>query len=263
MKKFAFLSLTLVVLLAACAPKATPAATQGVPITGGDQGSSGSVQNPPAVVPSETATTQFVTAMANINLNCRFGPNTIFDLVVVINQGQSATVIGRNSDTGLWYKLQTSDGKECWADSANLTLTGDVTTVAHLSSPPTPTPVPPTYYWLGTWTSYQNAYITNNAANETVTPVTFVATGPNTIQGTYVAFGCTSIVATLTVSSDGVYANGTTRYYGACGGSNEVHLTMLSNHNQFRGKVNVTGSSSTDWYFAGSRNGFAAPSPRR
>jgi uncharacterized protein YgiM (DUF1202 family) len=223
--------------------------------------SGGNVVAPPAG--NEQPAQQGVSATANINLNCRSGPNTVFDLVVVLNAGEGGTVTGKNNNTGLWYELQTADGKECWADSENLTLTGDAASVPLVSSPPTPTPVPLTYWWVGTWTSYQNVSMTNDPANETVTPATFVATGPNTVRATYVAFGCSSIVADLTISSDGVYANGTTRYYGACGGSNEVHLTMLSNHNQFRGKVNRAGSGTQDWYFAGSRNGYSAPDPRR
>jgi hypothetical protein len=224
--------------------------------------SGGNVVAPPAG--NEQPAQQGASATANINLNCRSGPNTVFDLVVVLNAGEGGTVIGKNNNTGLWYELQTADGKECWADSENLTLTGDVASVPLVSSPPTPTQVPPAYWWAGTWTTYQTVYFSNDPSTEKIIPVTFVMTGTNTLSASYVAWGCTSITVNMTTSSDGVYATGTQAYKGGgCGNTVEVHLTMLSNHNQFRGKVNIQGAGSMDAYFAGSRNGYPAPDPRR
>ena len=55
-----------------------------------------------------------VMASANINVNCRLGPAANFPLVVSLKTGESAEVIGKNMDNGLYWKVRLENGKECW-----------------------------------------------------------------------------------------------------------------------------------------------------
>jgi uncharacterized protein YraI len=206
-----------------------------------------------------------VVATAGINLNCRSGPSSNFDLIIVLNQGASGKVIGKNSvNTPKWYQLELEDGKQCWVAGDSLTITGDVSGVPEKASPPTPTPVPPASLWAGTWTTWENVCFSNQTDCEQQITVTFTMTGPNTLTTEYRGFGCTSIATYLTVSADGTAADGTQAYEGGeCGNTVEVHLRLDPNKNQFRGRANIIGYSSLDAYWCGARNGYGKPNPTR
>jgi uncharacterized protein YraI len=234
-------------------------------------------QNPPPVptnttgaaataVSTSTATKPpFVNATAGINLNCRSGPSSNFDLVIVFNQGASGKVIGKNTvNNSKWYQLELEDGKQCWVADDSLTMTGDVSIIPEKASPPTPTLAPPASLWAGTWTTWENVCFSNKTDCEEVINVTFTMTSPNTLYAAYRGFGCNSITTSLTVSADGYTANGEQAYEGGeCGNTVEVHLRLDPNKNQFRGKANIIGYSSLDAYWCGARNGYGKPSPTR
>lgn len=134
MKTFSVFSLCLVVALSACLPSidgntsdggdtvgTALAQTQAVANQAGTMvaqtqaaagQTGGNVVAPPAG--NEQPVQQGVTATANITLNCRYGPDTKYDLVVVMNQGATGTVIAKNTTKSpAWYQLRLADGKEC------------------------------------------------------------------------------------------------------------------------------------------------------
>ena len=109
---------------------------------------------PPAVAATEEpikTDEPGVTASANINVNCRLGPAVNFPLVVSLKAGETAAVIGKNTDNGPYWKVRLENGKECWVIGSAVSLSGSADAVAMVVSPPTPTPIPPPD-WNGTWT---------------------------------------------------------------------------------------------------------------
>jgi hypothetical protein len=265
MKKIVSISLVLMVFLAACAPSVGSSSDGNTGSS--DSGSStdgGQVVNPPVAVATNTEQAPVVvalTATANINLNCRFGPGTSYDVVVVVDQGTSANIIAKNtSSSPAWYKLQLADNTECWASSDNLVISGSVAGLSEITTG-FPTPRPPNYWWVGTWTIWQNECQSNAPSCEEIVTATFTATGPNTIVASYAAIGC-NWQDSLTVSADGMYADGINKCLNT-GATWEAHLRMDPNHNQFRGRWNVKGSLTSDGYYAGARNGYGKPDPTR
>ena len=103
-----------------------------------------------AAEPTATLTTEppaaadVLRASANINVNCRMGPAAVFTLVVSLKAGETVEVIGKNTDNGLYWKVKTENGKECWLLGDAVSLSGSADAVAMLVAPATPTPSSPT-----------------------------------------------------------------------------------------------------------------------
>ncbi len=71
------------------------------------------------------------------------GDSTTFAPVGSLNQGEAATVIGV-SDTGSgWYLVELPSGTTGWVNGADVTISGDTSSIASVSPPvPTETPTP-------------------------------------------------------------------------------------------------------------------------
>jgi len=261
MKKYVMSSMVLILVLTACLPS----------LGGGDEPAVDTVATSVALtqaaqqVPPTQTPEPDVTATAKTNANCRSGPDVSFDYLASLDKGASAKVIGKNTVGDTWWQLELSDGTKCWVQEDSLTVTGNTDDIPEIKSPPTPTPVPPASLWAGTWTIYYNNWITNDPSDEQIFTAIWTMTGPNTITGYLTGTMCTSATTALTISADGYKATGTQTWSGGiCGAVRELHLTLDPNKNQFRGRmIPQGGSMSTDWYYAGSRSGYAAPEPRR
>lgn len=104
----------------------------------------------PAVVPTAAspATTQTVTStspsltITNEFANLRAGPNTTYELLGRLNQGQTATVIGKSAD-GKWWQIQT-DGKTAWVFGELVQVNAAANGVAVAAAPALPTAAPAT-----------------------------------------------------------------------------------------------------------------------
>lgn len=102
---------------------------------------------PTAVLPTLTATVVGSTVpFASPNdgpLNCRSGPGTNFQVVVVLNPAQSAEVVGKNPE-GTWWHVKNPSiaGSFCWISVPFANITGDASGVQVVAIPPTPTNVP-------------------------------------------------------------------------------------------------------------------------
>jgi len=88
---------------------------------------------------------------AEVNLNCRRGPGTVYETVWYLSQGQTVPLVGRSQDS-TWLVVERSDGLgQCWVSAGYLTINvavGSLTTIAAPPLPPTTTftftPLPPT-----------------------------------------------------------------------------------------------------------------------
>ncbi len=88
-------------------------------------------------------------ATALQGVNCRFGPGTAYDILAVLAEGQTSTVVGRNADRSWWVIERPSGSGTCWVWSNPVQLSNDACDVPVLAAPPlpptdTPTVPPPT-----------------------------------------------------------------------------------------------------------------------
>jgi RNA polymerase sigma-70 factor, ECF subfamily len=83
---------------------------------------------PPIFIPSE-------------NANCRKGPDTIFEVVGFLFEGESISIKGKNSANTWWYLDHPTTSANCWTWMGLGTAEGDLSNVPIIASPPTPTPI--------------------------------------------------------------------------------------------------------------------------
>lgn len=217
------------------------------------------VYNTP-IPPTPTAEpTVSVKATASKNANCRSGPASNFDLLGTLSQGASADVIGKNSDFGQWWKVRLADGTECWVTEDAISLAGDTSIVAAVTSPKTPTPIPAPD-WNGTWNLWISGTFENKSDDISMITVKMVQTG-NQLTYSFTIWGL-HFTAYLTVSADGMSASGS--LVRQEGGTWSIQLFRVpGNLDQFRGKWYYGTDKSVDGENCGSRNGEPKPNPCR
>jgi hypothetical protein len=73
-------------------------------------------------------------------LNCRSGPGTNYQVVVVLGGTQAAEIAGKNPENTWWYvKNPYLAGNLCWVIGTFVNVTGDISTSQVVSVPVTPT----------------------------------------------------------------------------------------------------------------------------
>jgi hypothetical protein len=73
------------------------------------------------------------------NAKCRRGASTAYDVVAFVEQGETATVVGRN-DNWTWWLIRTPDQyTQCWVWSSLVAAITDTRDVPLVASPPLPT----------------------------------------------------------------------------------------------------------------------------
>jgi uncharacterized protein YgiM (DUF1202 family) len=77
---------------------------------------------------------------ASIATNCRAGTSKIFDVLGWLEPGDAVEVRGRSPD-GLWWYIQNPDrpDRTCWIWAETTTVSGDLSQIAVVKPPPTPT----------------------------------------------------------------------------------------------------------------------------
>lgn len=70
--------------------------------------------------------------------NCRTGPNTAFDLILVVNPGQSYDLVGKDSADNYWV-IKNPVGGTCWLWGQYATTTGDTSSLPEVPPPAVPT----------------------------------------------------------------------------------------------------------------------------
>ncbi len=92
---------------------------------------------PPAATPSTTTVT--VSSMTN----CRTGPGSNYDLVLVFQPGATAEVVGKDTASNYWI-IQTPTGGTCWLGGTYATVQGNVDALAEMAPPTSEVAAAPT-----------------------------------------------------------------------------------------------------------------------
>jgi uncharacterized protein YraI len=94
---------------------------------------------PPATFTPIGSTVPFATPNDG-PLNCRSGPGTNYQVLVVLGGTQSAEVVGKNPEGTWWYvKNPYLAGTFCWVINIYVNVTGDTSKTAVVGVPATPT----------------------------------------------------------------------------------------------------------------------------
>ncbi len=99
----------------------------------------------PTHTPTETptATPETATAHAEQNVNCRWGPSTVYMHAGLFREGATASIDGRNyAATWLWIQME-GFSYHCWVAASAVVVQGDLSTVPLVpTTPPTNSAVP-------------------------------------------------------------------------------------------------------------------------
>jgi len=96
----------------------------------------------PSLTPTLTLTSTPLVPMVSVSIatNCRSGPGDPFSILGVLAVGQTAQVVGQNTQAGYWIIQWPSQGGTCWLWNQYATVTGNISGLPLVSPPPTPTP---------------------------------------------------------------------------------------------------------------------------
>jgi len=96
----------------------------------------------PSVAPTLTFTFTPTVAIVSVSIatNCRSGPGNQYSILGVLATGQSAQVMGQNTQAGYWIIQWPSTGGTCWLWNQYATVAGNTSGLPLVSPPPTPTP---------------------------------------------------------------------------------------------------------------------------
>jgi uncharacterized protein YgiM (DUF1202 family) len=96
----------------------------------------------PSITPTLTFTFTPTVPMVSVSIatNCRSGPGNPYSILGVLATGQSAQVVGQNTQIGYWIIQLPSTGVTCWLWNQYATVTGNTNGLPLVSPPPTPTP---------------------------------------------------------------------------------------------------------------------------
>lgn len=75
------------------------------------------------------------------NANCRFGPETEYDILGYLLSGETAEIEGRNADSSYWWIQNPDSSGNCWIWDGLVETECDTSEVKVVAAPPTPTPV--------------------------------------------------------------------------------------------------------------------------
>lgn len=134
-RKILFPVLVAMLILACNIPAPTPVVITATP---------GTLTTTPTFLPAATftpigSTVPFATPNDG-PLNCRSGPGTNYQVLVVLGGAQSAEIVGKNPEGTWWYvKNPYLDGTFCWVINIYVNTTGDTSKAAVVGVPATPT----------------------------------------------------------------------------------------------------------------------------
>jgi hypothetical protein len=109
--------------------------------------------------PTFTFTPAVPLVSVSVQTNCRSGPGTAYDVLGIVNVGQTAEVVGRSASSDNWIiKLPSNPAITCWLWGFYAAVVGDTSGLPVITPPPTPTPVPAftfSYRFWGVGPGYQ------------------------------------------------------------------------------------------------------------
>ena len=93
----------------------------------------------PSSTPPPTLTftpTVPVASPKDVAVNCRFGPGTAWVAISALNIGQSAQIVGKNSDGSWWYIVDPfNSGRNCWVSVGVTNASGNLASIPAVESP--------------------------------------------------------------------------------------------------------------------------------
>ncbi|WKZ37925.1 MAG: hypothetical protein QY332_08280 [Anaerolineales bacterium] len=90
--------------------------------------------------PDSTPTPSVPTVNVSVNTNCRTGPSTQYDNIDSLLIGQTAEIVGKNTQTGYWIIKRLNGSGTCWLFPQYATVSGNTANLPEYPVPPTPTP---------------------------------------------------------------------------------------------------------------------------
>jgi hypothetical protein len=88
-----------------------------------------------------TASLAVPTVSVSVQTNCRSGPGTAYDILGILNVGQTAEMVGRSSSNDNWIiKLPSNPTVTCWLWGQYASVVGNTAGLPVVDPPPTPTP---------------------------------------------------------------------------------------------------------------------------
>jgi hypothetical protein len=111
----------------------TPAAPAQIPLT-----------DTPTLTPTITMTPSPTIPMVSVSLdtNCRTGPGKEYDYLGALLTGETAEVVGKNTETGYWIIKNPDGAGTCWLWGQYATVSGNTGSLQEYAIPSTPTPSP-------------------------------------------------------------------------------------------------------------------------
>ncbi len=95
----------------------------------------------PTLVATFTPTLVGLNFTPNLNANCRFGPDPLFNIVDVAMKGTPYLLDGQNQ-AHTWYRIMLSELRGCWVLASSGVASGDVSNLRVLVEPKLPTFTP-------------------------------------------------------------------------------------------------------------------------
>ncbi len=147
-KRLSALLVLISILVAACnAPGAapTPVSSTDTPIPTAAEAVDVATFTP-IPVPTLTSVPSPSIPMASASgqaVNCRSGPALGWDVITLIQAGQSAEIVAKNADAS-WVEVKNPAivGGLCWMSASVVTISGDLSRVPMVVAPPMPTGLP-------------------------------------------------------------------------------------------------------------------------
>ncbi len=97
--------------------------------------------SPTASLTPTTTPTPTPYVVISQNTNCRYGPDSIYDLLHTYLSGDEAILLGKNAAESFWYtKSSSGNYPDCWLWGKFATPVGDTAALPVFTPPPTPTP---------------------------------------------------------------------------------------------------------------------------
>lgn len=120
--------------------------------------------------PGFTSTPSVPQVTVSTNTNCRTGHTTQFDNIDSLLVGQTAEVVGKNSQTGYWIIKRLNGSGTCWLYPQFATVSGNTANLPEYPLQPTPTPSK-TSTPTATPTTAPPAAVTNLVAAKVCVPI--------------------------------------------------------------------------------------------
>lgn len=94
----------------------------------------------PTLAPSPTAVDTTPQVTARLDANVREGDNTVYDVVGVLREGQTARIVGISTSGNGWYNIELANGTRGWIAPSVVIVSGDLRGIPRVDPPFTPTP---------------------------------------------------------------------------------------------------------------------------